>query len=380
MTRRHFLVSFDNCAILVAFHEPEDALMATEWYCRVQGTESGPLSATDLRRLATDGRINSADLVRRGLAGDWTPAAMVKGLFDAALAAPHVVAAPTVTPQVASSHIASPESKRDSAARTNGEAYIDRLPEGAGKIRSVYQCISREERKHRLGVLLVNVLVWALLLFIAFATLGAVLLVYLFGKVVSSVFAEYNVRRLQALGTAVSDKQFPQVSRALRQVCEQFQLKQIPRVIIINESSTNAFAVKFARHKVIVLFSQTLEGILNEPAELRFLLAHEVAHTVLDHGFRGSFEAIKPAAYKAGRELTCDNCGVAAAGDVQSATTLLKRLAVGNHLHPQVRDDVLIEESEYIYSGFSGWLLKRNLNYPPIGKRIANVVAFGKQL
>ena len=69
------------------------------------------------------------------------------------------------------------------------------------------------------------------------------------------------------------------------------------------------------------------------------------------------------------RELTCDNCGCASAGNLEAANAGLKRLAVGNRLLDRLNDDFLVAESKYIYSGLTGWLLKQYLTYPPLGKR-----------
>lgn len=119
-----------------------------------------------------------------------------------------------------------------------------------------------------------------------------------------------------------------------------------------------------------------LEGIIDQPAELRFLIGHELAHLVLDDTMGGKFLIYRPAAFKAAREFTCDNCGCAAAGDVSAAKTALKRLCVGNKMHHRLNEQFLEAESKYIYSGLTGWLLKQYLTYPPLGRRLANVREF----
>ncbi len=246
----------------------------------------------------------------------------------------------------------------------------------ASPVRTVKACVSKEEKKKRGGVALINLLVWFVLVLLAVSTMGIILILFALGWIIRWLMSEYNVRKLQALGTSASAGQFPEIVQALDDVCSQFGVKELPKVIVLNVSETNAFAVKFARKKVIVLLSQTLEGILNRPAELRFILAHELAHIVLDHGARGIFEIYKPAAYKAARELTCDNCGCAAAWDVEGAKAALKRLGVGNELYGRLSDEYLQAEAKYIYSGFTGWLLKQYLTYPPLGKRLVNVAEF----
>jgi hypothetical protein len=39
-------------------------------------------------------------------------------------------------------------------------------------------------------------------------------------------------------------------------------------------------------------------------------------------------------------------------------------------------ESYLAEEARYIYSGITGWLLKRYLKYPPLGKRMTSVEEF----
>ena len=159
------------------------------------------------------------------------------------------------------------------------------------------------------------------------STFGVVLIFYAVSWIANWLLSEYNVRKLQAVGTTSTSEQFPEINQALEDVCAQFGVAHAPLVIVINMSAVNAFAIKFARKKVIVLLSETLEGILDKPAELRFILGHEMAHVLLDHGKRGMFELSKPAAYKAAREMTCDNLGCAAAGNLASSKTVLKRLS-----------------------------------------------------
>lgn len=243
-------------------------------------------------------------------------------------------------------------------------------------IQSVQQCISREEQSKRFGVTAINSFIWLILIILFMLSMGALLLIYAISWLVNWLLSEYNVKKLQALGTTATGRQFPEIAEALKAVCDKYGVTTVPKVIVINESSINAFALKFARKKVVVLLSNTLEGILHNPAELRFFLGHEVAHIVLDFGARGAFELYKPAAYKVARELTCDNCACAASGSLDAAKRALKRTGVGNLLIDRLDDESLVSEAKYIYSGLSGWLLKQHLTHPPLGKRIENVTQF----
>ncbi len=330
--------------------------MNEDWYCQVDGRQYGPVTTDQLRVFAREGRLRRDGFVRKGLASEWVPATRVKGLFDGDAGSRSLA---VEDPGV---------SGRPPSARTGNER-LDRIS-------SIKQCISAEERKKRLGVALVNGLVWLVLLILLITTFGIIFIFYAVVWIINRIFAEYHVRKLMAIGTTATPEQFPEVAQALNDVCNRFQVKELPRMLVINDSSLNAFAIKFAKKKVIVLLSETLEGVLDKPEQLRFIIGHELAHVLLDHGARGTFEIHKPAAYRAAREMTCDNAGLVSAGDLESSKTMLKRLGVGNELHGRLNEDYLQAEARYIYSGITGWFLKQYLTYPPIGKRIANITQF----
>ena len=248
------------------------------------------------------------------------------------------------------------------------------------QVESFADCVSDEERKQRLSVLLVNTLIWIVLIIAVVATLGTVLIFALMGKVVQILLAEYNVRRLQAFGCTVSERQFPTVLRAANDVCDRFGIDNRYRIILIPSGELNAFAIKFAKKKVVVILSELLEAVIESPDELRALLAHELCHTVLDHGWRHTFEIYKPMRYVAGRELTCDNAGLVASGNLEATKSLLKKLCVGKRLSKLVNETSLIMESEQIYRGLTGWLLRQYLSHPPAGARIKNIETFYEEL
>jgi len=240
----------------------------------------------------------------------------------------------------------------------------------------VKQCISVEENKGRLSSNIVNFFLWCFVLILVVATYGGILLFWGFSALFRYLLTDYYIKNLQSIGTTASKAQFPEIIKELEAVCLKLGIDEIPKIIIISGSQVNAFAIKFAKKKVIVLPSETLEGVLSNPEELRFFLGHELGHMALDFGARGFFELYKSAAYKSARELTCDNCGLAVSGDLEQSKNSLKRLAVGNKLFDKLKDSYLINESDYIYSGFTGWLLKRYMTYPPLGKRISNLENF----
>ena len=245
-----------------------------------------------------------------------------------------------------------------------------------GSISQFQQCVSEEERRGRMGVTIVNVIAWIFVALFVVSTAGVALLILLPGWLVNFLMAEYNVRKIEAVGATVTPTQLQPVHTAARQVCERFGVSEMPRIIIINSGESNAFALKFARKRVVLILSELLEGLIQHPEQLRFLIAHEMCHGALDHGARGIFEIYKPARYRQARELTCDNAGLVAAGDVNHAKVTLGKLCVGRHLYTALSERALVADSERIYSGFVGWLLRQYLTHPPVGARLQNVVQF----
>lgn len=54
--------------------------MASAWYCIIDGTEYGPLSGTDLKRMAEQGKLRITDRIKNTPTGKWVAASSVKGL------------------------------------------------------------------------------------------------------------------------------------------------------------------------------------------------------------------------------------------------------------------------------------------------------------
>ncbi len=57
--------------------------MSEQWFYSRGGAVVGPVSAVDLKLLASSGQIGPADLVWKEGMRDWVPAEQLKGLFDA---------------------------------------------------------------------------------------------------------------------------------------------------------------------------------------------------------------------------------------------------------------------------------------------------------
>lgn len=61
--------------------------MVTQWFFQTVSEVVGPVSASQLKRLARSGDISSESLVKKGVDGDWVYADRFRGFYEAMKAA-----------------------------------------------------------------------------------------------------------------------------------------------------------------------------------------------------------------------------------------------------------------------------------------------------
>jgi uncharacterized protein DUF4339 len=66
--------------------------MASQWYCRLMGTELGPFTSKQLLEMAHSHRLMPDDSVKKEADGTWVAAHRVRGLFDDASASTIIMA------------------------------------------------------------------------------------------------------------------------------------------------------------------------------------------------------------------------------------------------------------------------------------------------
>jgi hypothetical protein len=131
-----------------------------------------------------------------------------------------------------------------------------------------------------------------------------------------------------------------------------------------------------------VLFSQLVEGIEEDPAALRGLLGHELAHFVLGH-FRWRWLVMGgfwiPPLYLAWSRLceySADRCGQACAGDLQAYERVLAMLATGWRLARHVQPELLVQQANEAQTSIFARLIEITSTHPPLVKRVAELRQF----
>lgn len=87
--------------------------MAADWYCEIDGETHGPMTADQLKQLATDGKLQPAHPVWKEGMQKTVPARSVKGLFDSAAATAAALAEVSKRPPAANALIPAPKKEED---------------------------------------------------------------------------------------------------------------------------------------------------------------------------------------------------------------------------------------------------------------------------
>lgn len=225
----------------------------------------------------------------------------------------------------------------------------------------------------------ISTLVWLLFIVLTILTMGMGLvilgvsfLVYLF---VQSGF----VSHLRGTGALVSSEQFPNIHAAVERCAKRFQFKKTPKVYILHMNGMfNAFALRFLRQNYIVLLSDIVDAMDENPDALNFYIGHEMGHLQRNHNFWATFLApalILPllgAGYYRAREYTCDRYGAACCASLESVRFGLAALAVGGKKYSTLNQGAYLNQVMET-KGF--WMSFHELiaNYPWLVKRFARV-------
>lgn len=219
-------------------------------------------------------------------------------------------------------------------------------------------------------------------LFLLVVTMGVIIPVALVLWLFSWVSFQLFRAQLLTHSARVNEQHFPQVHRAIEEARQKLGYREPLEVYIMEGTMLNAFVAAVLRSRCMVLFSQLVEGIEEDPAALRGLAGHELAHFVLGH-FRWRWLALGglwiPLLYLAWSRLceySADRCGQACAGDLQAYERVLAMLATGWRLARHVRPELLVEQANEAQNSVFARLLELTSTHPPLVKRIAEIRQF----
>ncbi len=202
-------------------------------------------------------------------------------------------------------------------------------------------------------------------------------LVWLAGlSAIGVVLLGWSLGQIRSNGVRISEEQFPEVHGLATELALKLGLARLPAIYVIQQGGAlNAFATKFVRRDIVVIYSDVLELAYEAgEAELGFVVAHELAHVKRRHPLWSW--VLTPAllvpflghAYSRACEYTCDR--MAAHACPAGAPRGLLVLAAGKRLYRRVDADLFSRQTE-TETGFWIWLSEALSSHPHLPKRVA---------
>ncbi|WP_313707040.1 M48 family metalloprotease [Massilia sp.] len=227
-------------------------------------------------------------------------------------------------------------------------------------------------------MLVLSLLVWAgLVLGLGWTVLGYALMFFLFYCFAQSALISY----IKGTGVRITAEQFPDLDRQILACCAKLGLEREPEAYLLQMGgSLNAFATRFLGRDFLVLYTDVVDGLHDNPDALNFYIGHEIGHIKRKHLswatvlLPASVLPLVGAAYSRAREYTCDRHGLAACEQPINAEFGMAALAAGGKRWRTMNKSAYIEQSRET-EGF--WMSFHELvgDYPWLVKRMAAVRA-----
>lgn len=133
--------------------------------------------------------------------------------------------------------------------------------------------------RERPVLLLTLALVGLLVLFLTPFTLGGVALVLAVGLGLQILVTTFRMKAIRK--RAVPIEQYPSLKVVFEQCRQRLGCRRPAEVLVVESPQRNAFAVGFREPYTVVLFTGLLDQL--EPAEIAFVVGHELGHVELGH-------------------------------------------------------------------------------------------------
>lgn len=240
-------------------------------------------------------------------------------------------------------------------------------------------------REKSLGLitLVLGLIAW---LVIILATLGTALIYLLFGFIFYLFAQSGLIAWLRGTGVRLSDEQFPDLYLQYLQCCKKLGMVEPPEVYILQgDGIMNAFATRFLGRNFVIVLTDTLDAMREQPDGINFYFGHELGHIKQGH-LTGHFWRMPVlwlpligAAYSRAQEYTCDMHGRACCDNPESAARALSVLAAGAEKWKSIN---LVQYARQTMKnrGFLPDLHELLSGYPWLTKRVARMISPGTKM
>lgn len=224
--------------------------------------------------------------------------------------------------------------------------------------------------------------------------IGVVLQIYFPGTapaILVVVVLQYAVAARQVSATCKAGRSidhFPELREIARRCRERLSMRRAVNVLVVDDPVTNAFAAGLLWPRVVIS-----TGIVRnfDPAELSFVIGHELGHVKLRHtlvsGLVGPF-CSAPSGVRSLQllflvmflswsrlaECSADRAGLLACGDLSAATRALVKVNLGLEEASQVNVDQLLRHWQQHDTGFLSEFRAAFSTHPHLSSRVDRMV------
>jgi Zn-dependent protease with chaperone function/Tfp pilus assembly protein PilE len=212
-------------------------------------------------------------------------------------------------------------------------------------------------------------------------TLGVALLYLLLGFVAYLFVHSGFIAHIKGNGVRVTEAQFPDLHRSLEACCRKIGMTTPPDMYLLRTDFFNALATKFLGRNFIVLFSDVVDALEDEPGAIDFYIGHELGHIHRKHLqwsaflFPALLLPVLGSAYRRAQEYTCDRYGASCCTNEGQIRAALAAIAAGNTRWKTLQPAGYLAQVPQT-AGF--WMSFHELtnDYPWMTKRMASALAF----
>jgi Zn-dependent protease with chaperone function/Tfp pilus assembly major pilin PilA len=234
-----------------------------------------------------------------------------------------------------------------------------------------------KNEKTLFGIMLaLSVVLWIVLL------VGTVGLALVYGLLffLAYCFAQSAlISHIKGNGVQITEQQCPDLHRQIAACCEKLGQGEQPDAYLMQMGGAfNAFATRFFGRDFLVLYSDVVDALADNPDALNFYIGHEIGHIKRKHLkwstvlLPASLLPLIGAAYSRAREYTCDRHGLAACEHAVNAEFGMAALAAGGKRWRTISKTAYIGQAQHT-DGF--WMSFHELvgDYPWLVKRMGAV-------
>lgn len=187
------------------------------------------------------------------------------------------------------------------------------------------------------------------------------------------------VAHLRGSAVRLAPDQLPELHARVELLARRMGMARAPEAYVMQAGgSLNAFATRFLRANLIVLFAELLDACGDDDAARDMIIAHELGHIHAGHLrwhwllLPAGFIPFLGTALSRAREYTCDRYGLAGAGSTAGAVRGLTILAAGPRQAARVNLAAFARQRAQLNTGWmtiGEWLS----THPPLVKRVARL-------